>query len=419
VALLGDILFSVRNKIPDLPPALPAQFTTVSLVGIAGSTLPAQTYYASCTQRTNWGETSSTEFGPFTVGANQGIQAVFNVAPGVVALRLYLTMPGGVAGSECLFLESTNVSNNVVVISSLSNVLPGSPPTRSTAYLMDSDGPQFGASTVYSWLNEGLAEFSRVVGGILDYSGVPTLAGQPLYVCPGEWLEISDVWYDGYWVQGGKRSEFFRRNSVTTSILSRVTVSVTTNQQVIEVNYQPDRTAGTALTSNAMATTDTQVSINNTGFSYLPFGFAQFSGPLGTEIVAYSSLANGVMSGLIRSLGSTTAQAWPSGTTVTELSLFWCGKRIFSTKYYPGQSGTTLQAPHGWAAILPIWMLAQAKRAEQDIKEAMGMEKDFREQAKEWFNSNKGVARFVQVGGSGMPLTFNDTVAGGVIIPGP
>jgi len=421
VALLGDILFSVRNKIPDLPPTLPEPTATAAQQSGTCS-LPTGIYYIVVTQRNNWGETlASAELGPFNVvngvgAGGTGIQVTCALLPSAVAMRVYLTQPGGSSGTELQFIEST--TSPFFVNSPATGF--GSPPTRSTAYLIDSDGPMFGASTLYSWLNEGLIEFSRIVGGILDYAGVPTLAGQPLYVCPGEWLEISDVWYDGYWVQGGKRAEFFRRNAVTSSILSRVTVSVMTNQQVIEVNYQPDRSAGIAqTTANMVTAADTSVAINNSGFSYLPFGFAQFSGSLGTEIVAFSSLVNGVMSGLIRALGSSVGQAWPSGTTVTELSLFWCGKRLFGTKYGPGQASTVLQAPAGWAAILPIFMLAQAKKAEQDIDGGMKLEKQFVEAAQQWYLSNKGVAKFVQVGGSGGMYTFDNSVAGGVIIPGP
>lgn len=416
MALLGDILFSVRNKIPDLPPTLPAfSASSVTVVSSPGSTLPPATYFAMVTYQTNWGETVPLgEFGPLVVAANQGIQIVPFLIPGVASFRVYLTLPNNPAGSELVFFQFSSISSQVISTLEV-NGISGTPPTRSTAYMLDSDGPQFGASTVYSWLNEGLSEFARASGGILDYAGVPTVAGQPMYVCPGQWLSISDVWYGGYWVQGGKRAEFFRRNTVNSSILSRVTVSVQTNQQVIEVGYQPDRTSGVTATTAAMGVTDTQVAIGNTGAFLLPFGFAQ----IGTEIVAYASLAGGVISGLIRSLGASTAQAWPTNTIVTELSLFWCGKRLFNIKYSPGQSTTTLQAPNGWAAILPTFMLAQAKKAEQDIKGAADLEKVFFEQVQAWYLSNKGVAKFVQVGGSGIPLTFDNTVAGGLIIPGP
>jgi hypothetical protein len=414
MALIGDVLFSVRNKIPDLPPTLPAPAATFAVVASAASTLPTGTYFAVVTQRNNWGETlESQESLVLTVGAAQGIQVTSALLPGAVAIRVYLSQPGGLAGSEIQFTESATSPFTVSAVPTGFGI----PPARSTAYLLDSDGPIFGASTLYSWLNEGLSEFSRVVGGVLDYAGVPTVVGQPMYVCPGTWLSITDVWYGGYWVKGGQRAEFFRRNSVTSSVLSRVTISVNTDQQVIEVGYQPDRTSGVAATTANMLATDTSVAINNSGAFLLPFGFAQFSGPLGTEIVAYASTAGGFLTGLIRSLGASTAQAWPSGTTVTELSLFWCGKRTFGIKYSPGQSAVTLQAPHGWASILPTWMLAQAKKAEQDVKGGLELEEAFFKQAQEWFRSNKGVASRIQVGGSYNTPTFSDSVAGGIIIP--
>jgi hypothetical protein len=409
LALLGDILFSVRSKIPDLPPTLPAVSATVAVVAAGGSTLPTGTYACMVTQRNNWGETiNASETTGLVVGSNQGIQITSALLPGAVAIRAYLTLPGGAAGTEIQWVEGTSSPFTI----STPPTGYGTPPFRSTAYLMDSDGNQFGASTVYSWLNEALVECSRIVGGLLDYCGVPTVIGQPMYVAPGEWLEISDVWYGGYWVQGGKRAEFFRRNTVTSSILNRVSVSVFTDKQVLEVSYQPDRNSGTALTTGALTATGNTVTINNSGAFLLPFGFAQ----IGTEIVAYASLS-GSLGGLIRGLGSSVAQAWPPGTVVTELSLFWCGKRLFGVQYAPGQSATTLQAPQGWAAIIPLYMLAQAKKAEQDMKAADDLEKAFTQAAERWYLGNKGVARFVQVGGSGVTRTFDNGIAGGVIIP--
>lgn len=416
MALIGDILFSVRNKIPDLPPTLPAPSATVTVAASVGSTLPPGTYACVVTQRNPWGETlESAETGSLAIIADQGIHIVSTLLPGATAIRAYLTLPGGAPGTEIQFAEST--TSPFTISTPPTGFAP--PPSRATAYMLDADGPTFGASTVYSWLNEGLSELSRIVGGLLDYCGVPTAVGQPMYVAPGEWLEISDVWYGGYWVQGGKRAEFFRRNTVNSSILSRVTVSVFTDKQVIEVNYQPDRNSGVTATTASMSATDTSVAITNPSAFLLPFGFAQLGTGPSAEIVAYASLASGAMSGLIRGLGSSVAQSWPSSTTVTELSLFWCGKRLFGVKYSPGQAYTTLQAPQGWGAILPLWMLAQAKRAEQDVKQAMEIEKQFAESAGEWYRANKGVSRFVQVGGSGVPLTFDGTVAGGIIIPGP
>src|ERR1035438_10476403 len=347
---IGDIIFAVRSKIPDMPPSLPAPSLTVSVVSAVGSTLPAGTYYVIVSQRNPWGETQgSAESTLQTVGANQGIQVTSALLPGATTIRAYLTLAGGAVGSEIQYVESTTTPFTISV--PLTGF--GTPPTRSTAWLLDSDGPQFGASTVYQWLNEALNKLARAVGGMQDYSGVPTVAGQPLYVCPGMWGEISDVWYGGYWVQGGKRAEFFRRNSITSSVLNKVNISVMTDKQVIEVYPQPDRNAGTTTTTADMGASNTSVAVVNPGVFYLPFGFAQ----IGTEIVAY---ANTALGGLIRGLGSTVATAWPSGTTVTELSLFWAGKRLTLKPYQPGSSLMDLAAPQGWVAILPNYMLAQA-----------------------------------------------------------
>lgn len=411
MALLGDILFSVRSKIPDLPTQLFPAPSIISLTPASGTFLPVGTWFIVVTLLTPWGETLPSSEGSVTVTAGNQNVTVSAGFPGltsnIIGVRVYFGQP---SGGENQYQQFTGTAS-VVTLATGTNI--GMPPTRSTAFIMDADGPTFGASTVYQWLNEGLSEFSRATGGILDYCGVPTIAGQPLYSIPGHWLEISDVWYGGFWVQGGKRQEFFRRNTVNTSVLSAVSISVSTDQQVMEVSYQPDRSSGVTATTGSMTAASTSVTITNAGAFLLPFGFAQ----IGTEIVAYASLSGSSLTGLIRSLGASTAQAWPPGTTVTELSLFWCGKRTFGIKYSPGQAYSTLQAPHGWAAILPMWMLAQAKKAEQDIDGALKLEKDFFGMVGEWYRSNKGVTRQVQVGGYSNALTFDNTIAGGILIP--
>jgi hypothetical protein len=414
LSLIGDMIFRTRAKIPDLPPTLPTPGSAAIVVTSTGSTLPAGTYACVVTQRNPWGETiGAPEITGLVVGTNQGIQVASTLLPGAVAVRAYLTLANGAAGTEIQFTEST-VSTFVI---STPPTGYGPPPTRNSAYMMDSDGKAFSCAVLYDWMNEGLNKISRAVGGLLDYCGVPTVAGQPLYVLPGEWLEISDVWFEGYWVQGGKRGDFFRRNAVQTSVLSGVSVSIFSNQQVIEVSYQPDYTSIQTTTTAALSATATSIAIANTSF-LLPFGFAQ----IGTEFVAYASLANGQMSGLIRGIGGSTAQAWPSGTVVNEMGLFWCGKRILpSNLLSPGMASLSLPVPQGWEGILPLYMLAQAKKNELDMKAAADLEKQCFEDAKNWMMANKGVVSQVQVNGYAQqrPSIFAPTIAGGVIIPGP
>jgi hypothetical protein len=324
-----------------------------------------------------------------------------------------------VQGQEFLFSEYTIPVFNVV---RLAPFTAGALPTRSSAYLPDTDGPQFSTSTLYDWLNDALNKLSHAVEGIQDYCGVPTLSGQPLYTIPGQWLSVSDVWYGGYWVQGGQRAYFYRRNTVTTDVLSNVTISIQSDKQVMEVSYQPDRDSGvTATTADMTSAADTSVPISNPGAFLLPFGFAQF-GPDANgnyEIVAYSSLNNNVMSGLIRGIGNTTAQQWLTGATVTELSLFWCGRRVFNTQYAPGQSSIALPIPVGWSTILQLYMLGQAKKAEQDMQAGAALEKQAFEEAQRWMYSNRGVLSRVQVGGSygDSAGIYQESPAGGIILP--
>jgi len=410
VALIGDVIIGARAQAPDLPPTLPAPTASFGVTGFTGSTLPPGNYFLVVTQRNPWGETlPSAESVIQVVGANQGLQVTSTFLPGATVIRAYVTQPGAPAGSENQFIESTLSSFTI------SAPMPssGSPPANPSAYLPDMYGPQVSATVMFNWLNEGLKKLSRIVGGLLDYSGVPTQAGNPLYVVGGEWLKIIDVWYNGYWVQGAKRGDFFRRNAVTAQILTGVAVSVFTDRQVIEVTYQPDRSAGVTTTTASMAATDTSVPIVNAGAFLLPFGFAR----IGTEIVAYSSLLTGVMGGLIRGLGSAVpAQAWASGTTVTELPLFWCGKRVFGLTYVPGQSLQNLPVPDGWDPILKTYLLGCFREIEQDDKNAERLYKQFAAEGEAWMYANRLIPSFIQVGGTNEPEIYAPTIAGGLLV---
>src|SRR5713226_8546369 len=404
-----------RAQIPDLPPT-PFTAIILSAVGTTaiGGSFSIGTYFLQATLFTPWGESlPSAEVAVILSGGQNAItvsvtQNAPTISTLVTKLRIYL---GTISGAENAVLGDITTFVAPITFLLLSNA--GIPPSRSTAYNPDMDGPQFGASTVFGWLNEGLKKLSRITGGLLDYAGVPTKAGNPLYVLPGEWLKITDVWYGGYWVQGGKRGDFFRRNTVNSQILTGVVISIFTDRQVIETSYQPDRNAGVTTTTASMLATDTSVPIANSAVFLLPFGFAM----IGTEIVAYSQLGAN-MSGLIRGVGSASpAVAWPSGTVVTELPLFWCGRRVFGTTYSPGQSALNLPVPDGWDAILKLYLLGCARDSELDRQAAKDLFDQFKSEGEAWMASYKGVASFVQVGGANTTQVFAPTPAGGLILP--
>ena len=76
-----------------------------------------------------------------------------------------------------------------------------------------------------------------------------------------------------------------------------------------------------------------------------------------------------------------------------------------------------LAAPQGWVAILPNYMLAQAKKAELDLEAADKLEQTFFKEAQQWMDANKPVNRFIQVGGNRGTMAFDCVLDQGVIVP--
>src|SRR5215831_4705986 len=102
--LVGELVEDIREAITDQPQTLPAPTASFAVVTAVGSTLPTGTYLLVVTQRNPYGETLGTaESGAQVVGANQGIQVTSALLPGATAIRAYLTLPGGVSGSEIQF----------------------------------------------------------------------------------------------------------------------------------------------------------------------------------------------------------------------------------------------------------------------------------------------------------------------------
>lgn len=409
MGLIGDAIISARQVVPDMPQVLPATVATVTIAASPGSTLPAGTYACVVTQRNTWGETiASGETTGLVVGANQGIQIASALQPGATTIRAYLTLPGGAAGTEQQFIES---SSSPFVISA---PLPSSgvPPTQNRAWLPDTDGNFISASAIYGWLNDALKIISQEAGGLLDYCGVSSVLGQPLYVVPGTWKEISTAWYDGYMMLGGDRGSFFRRNAVTSAVLSSISVSIADNRNIIEVFPQPARTAAKTTLAANMGIADTTAALTLAAGFALPFGFVQ----IGTEIMAYAGISGNVLTGLIRGLGGSAAIAHNSGESANELNIAFSGKRQLNPSYIPGQSMTALPVPTGWGILVFEYLSGRAKLVEHDAQTVQQFNESMMASIKSWALTNRGVVRRRQVGGTSSPLTYGNTPAGGLII---
>jgi hypothetical protein len=408
--LVGDVVQAIRESITDQPQTLPAPTASFSIVAATGSTLTAGNYYLVVTQRNNWGETLGTAESTIqNVGVNQGIQITSALFPTATTIRAYLTLAGGAQGSESQFVEST-VSPFII---SANPTNAGSPPSRNTAYNPDTDGDSFSATTVFNWVNDALSLGSNICGGMIDYSGVQTQVGQPMYVILGKWEMIPDVWYDGYPLAPDKAGNFFRRNSITASVLSQVTTTLLSDRMMIEVWPQPARTgASTTLSSALSAAANSAVLINGGGF-LLTNGCMQVD----SEIMMYNGQAGNTFKNLIRGVGGTIAVAHNIGAPVLELNLFFHGWRTFDINYQPGSALTSVQIPDEWSPLLPIYGLARVKLAEQDIQGYQALKKDFEASLQGWFKQNKVTTGPRQLGDSSNNLEVIPSLGGGWVVP--
>lgn len=421
--LVGDVILQARVLIPDMPQTLtPTAITVGAFADSPGTAIPPGTYYVRVSFITSWGETNIGNEQVVTIGATQAFRVTGPtpyMSTGVtLSLRLYF---GTVSGQQTSFITLSNISPNSSVNNILNLSLPisaGGVPQRNSSYLPDTDGGIFSATTLFGWMNEGLTEASRIAGGLLDYSGVPTTLGQPLYTLPNEWLKLTDVWYDGYPVAEIARSTMFRRNTVVSSIAGAVTVSVRDNRVIAEIWPQPARTAAQTSTIADRGVGDTSFSVATTGGFLLPFGFFMVSANNSFEIMSYAGLTGTTLYGCIRGLGGTAPQAWSTGSVVNELNLFVNGKRIFTTQYLPGMSGVTLPVPAGWSSIITTYILHRAKQSEQDYQESSRLKKQFDEMVTGWARTNN------QIGGPRQITLRNDEFSianphpfGGTVVP--
>ena len=408
-SLIGDVIVQARETVPDMPPSLPAPVFTAIVVTPGTGTLTAGTYFVEVTQWNQWGETlPAPESLQFTVLATNGIQITSALQVGATKIRAYLTQAGGTSGSESQYVEST-VSPFTIAANPVN---AGSPPSRGTAWLPDSDGGFISAGAIYRWLNAGLELIARGTGGFQDYSAIGSTINQPLYEIPANWNSITAMWYDGYWMFGGNPGYFFRRNAITSQVLSSAHISHQGHRTILEVYPQPARTSVQTTLVGTLSATATTCTLANAAFT-LPFGFVS----IGSEIMAYATISGSTLTGLIRGLGGTGAIAHSNGETAIECNIAWLGKRQSSQVYSPGQSTTTLTVTSGWDQLLVQYIAGRAKIVEHDMQTLQAFNQDMEKGIKSWAQTNRGVVRNRQVGGNAAPVTYFGDVAGGIILP--
>jgi hypothetical protein len=414
--LIGDIIIGARELFNDPPQVLPPP--VLNFLGtVGGGSLPPGTYYVVATQTNAWGESAPCAEQSVVVAAGQGIDGQFNFSPNGTGFNLYV---GTAPGQENVFMSFT--SGLGFSFSNLNGFAAGAPPPTSSAYLPDTDGNYVKAAAIFRWLTDGLRQGSRLAGGLPDYSGFPSIQGFPTYQVPGEWVKLTNAWYDGYPVSFDNTTSFFKRNQVVSSVLGSWALSYYNGQLGVEMWPQPARTATQTTISAPMGATDIGVQVTSTAGFLLPtYGMVQF-GPSGNspaiEICGYNGLQGGIINGLTRALGGTFAQAWPANTPVNELNCFFQGRRVYSNPLTPGSSASPLYIPAGWDGTLITFLLSKYYETEKDGQMQQAKFKEFKDDIQGWLRTNRQLIGPRQAGSRDYQfIVFGGTRFGGNIIP--
>lgn len=415
---------SLREQAADPPSALPAP-SSVQAAGTGGGAL---NLWFVATQLTPWGESpASTEVTLATQAVGSTFTITGNCSFAATAIRIYFTLSG--AGGEDRYLQVSTQAGGQGTFSipftlSSAGITQGFAPSRSSAWLPDTDGTALSAAALYRWINEGLDAATALTEGIRDVTGIPSTAGQAQYQVVSNWRKLTSGFFDGYPITMGSKTDIFRRSNVVgisgTTVLNQDSVV-----QQVELYPQSSRTSGNGTLNGALtaAATSLPYTPGSSGW-VLGFGLALIgpypADPSACEIIYYSGNASNTLSPITRGMGGTIAQAWPSGTSVMEANIYFSGIR-YPLHYSRGQSGNQLQLPPAWIDALKDYLSARFKSAEQDTEGSQAMQKSF-EQKCQAIKGNREIMspRQVQVGGgSGVEVAGGNYGGffGGIILP--
>lgn len=386
--LVGDVILSAREAVPDLPGVLNPPGPEIAITASGGSVGP---FFAVATYVNQWGETpAGPEVGGLYVATGGSI--VITLAgpnlPFITAINVYTGLTSGSEISQYNFPGPFTTGQQLLIpISTLPGAL-SPPPQGNSAFLPDSSGYVASASQVYRWLTDALNRLSGLNGGVPDMGGFGTQVGAANYQVPGDWQTLSDGWYDGYPLFLGSSSMVYRHNTVS-SLSGMMSYTQVADTLIVELFAQPVRTAGAGALSVAMQANSLVALTAGLSGWVLPIGLAQIGAGLNAgqgssypyEVVAYTASGNNLIS-LVRGLGGTNPQAWPIGTPVYELNCMFKGLRA-PQLYKPGMAANTLRLPSSWIPLMHKYILARYRQIEQQQDESDRLTKEFEAGAKE------------------------------------
>lgn len=422
-SLVGDALMALREQAADPPSSLSAP-TNITATGPGGG---STTFYLTVTQLTPWGESpASTEFVLTGQTVTSTITVNGNCSFAATQLRAYFSLTA--SGQEDRFFAYNIPTGGIGAFSipltiSFGQTQLGFAPTRSSAWLPDTDGTALSAAALYRWISEGLDVITGITDGIRDITGIPSTQGQAQYQLISNWRKIDNQWYDGWPMTAGNKSDVFRHNNVVgisgTGVLNQDSVI-----QQVEFYPQSARTSGNGVLNGNLSATATSIPYTPGSSGWvLGFGLALIgpypADPSACELCYYSGNVSNALTPVTRGMGGTFATAWPSGTQVLECNLYLTGLR-YPTHYTRGQANNQLGLPPAWIDALKDYLASRFKGAEQSVEEQQALLKQMENKCLS-IKGNRSVMnpRRIQVGGVSSVETCEGLGGffGGVILP--
>lgn len=375
----------------------------------AGGTLPNATYYFQVTALNPWGETMPTAEGSYVAGGGGTSSITFTPAPllppGATSYRVYID--SGVPGGEVGYFASVGLAPLTVM--TLTGLLPGTVPVRSSAWMPDSDGSFVSASTIFRWLNDALRKAGRIGGGIPYLTAIQAIAGQGYYRITGKWINLTNIWFDGWPVTMGRRGDQFLHNTVS-SIPGILSIEEYSDTTLIQLWPQPNRSGNATTLTAPMTATDTVLTVASAA-NFLSTGLCLID----NEIIGYTVVSATQLLNLFRGVNGTIPAAHLSAAPTVEANIRISGFRQ-PTEYSVGQSALTLPLIPGWEVPIADYINAQYKKAENQDQEAAALENQFESAISKMAKDFRGKTRSIQIGDRHGIETYGGSISGGIIL---
>lgn len=399
----GDPIIKMRAAGADPCGTLPAPFMP-SFSVVTGGTLTGLLYFLQ-TWFTPWGETLPSPEQFAQLGSGNSLVVSNQVVPGAIKMRVYYGLQAGAEFQyQDLDLEAAGImpgQTATMTIASLFNAGGSRVPTKSSAWLADSDGTFVPASIAFAWLNQALRRLTVTLGGIRDISGVAWPSQAAWQVLKNRWTEIENLWWQGWWQVIGEQAYTWLVNPIT-SVPGYFTQWSNAGEDTIGLWPQPGQgPVSTTLSANA-APGDTTLNIVPIAPSG-PEGIFTMPGMVVIDeefiLISAQNSAGTQIVGCLRGKGGTSPQAHLAGATVTQLIVMFTGTRT-PPDFSPGCAYNLLQLPAGWDVPLDTYMMAKYREKEQDVQAFGQLMGQFKQEAEDLRSSRDAVPKNRQIGDS-------------------